>query len=473
MKKTVNKTCCVILAWVMIIGLTANPALAISVGKEKELATEFMETLRNFTAFVQDPIILGLVRQIGKRIVAQLPPQPFDFNFYVVDSPEFNAFAGPGANIFVNRGLITALDNIDELAGILGHEIAHAACRHVSQMMDRSKIVNYGTLIGLLAGIILGVGGSGELGQAVMVGSAAGGLTTMLAYSRENEEEADRTGIGYIVNASFNPNGLLTGLEKIRNSDWYGMEKIPDYMKTHPGTTERIVYISSWIADHPEVLDAGRVPPIDPERFEIVKYRLAGMYGEEESTRKSLEQRLLKGPDKPVLHYGIALVLERQSRIPEAVEQLKIALSQKSFDPYLLLEIGRLYALSGEPGKALDILENLKAEGDVALTTLFYRGIARLDLGRQVKARSDFESVIRKAPDAFPKVFYQMARLEGEQGNSALSHFYLGKYYAAVNDLDNAIVHFNRSLKNLADPEKVTEAQALLEKLKEKKEERQ
>jgi predicted Zn-dependent protease len=319
----------------------------------------------------------------------------------------------------------------------------------------------------MLAGALLGAGGGGELAQAVIMGSAAGGLTTLLAYSRENELEADQKGLEYIQEASFDPKGLLTGLNKIRTSDWLGVERIPNYLKTHPGTRDRIVSIDSWLEEH---RDEGkqRYSPVSRYRFEMVKYRLAGLYGEEASTRRRIEGLLLKDPANPALYYGLALVLARQSRTVEAIETLRAGLARRTFDPYLLVEIGRLYTLSGEPEKALAILENLDLEGDLALTAAYWRGMSRLELGWFSRAESDLTLVVTKAPEAFPRVFHHLARLEAEQGNTGMSHFFLGKYYDGIDDVKSAKVHLQRSLKTLSDANRESEARELLKALDEK-----
>ena len=104
---------------------------ALTIGKEKELAKKYMKAIKRTGLIIKDPIISNMVKNIGNEIVATLPPQPFKYSFYAFDVDTFNAFATPGANIFINRGLITSLDTVDELAGILAHETAHAAHRHV------------------------------------------------------------------------------------------------------------------------------------------------------------------------------------------------------------------------------------------------------------------------------------------------------------------------------------------------------
>jgi predicted Zn-dependent protease len=108
-------------------------SFAISIPEEIKVSKKFMKMIKDREMILKDPIANHLVTQVGNHILSFLPIQPFDYSFYIVDDSVFNAFASPAANIFVYRGLITSLDSIDELAGIIGHEIAHAASRHVSE----------------------------------------------------------------------------------------------------------------------------------------------------------------------------------------------------------------------------------------------------------------------------------------------------------------------------------------------------
>ncbi|MCP4116546.1 MAG: M48 family metalloprotease [Desulfobacteraceae bacterium] len=467
MKPLKSKIPATIVAAVLVLFLSCSQAMALSVKKEKEMAEEFMAMIRKQMTLIDDPMALSLVRDIGKRIVAQLPPQPFEYTFHIVDSDQFNAFASPGANIFVNRGLITSLDNSDELAGILGHESGHAACRHISQMIDKAKLVNIGTLAGVLAGVLVGATGGGDSAQAVVIGSMATGQTAMLAYSRENETEADQKGLSYIKKAGFSPEGLLTGLEKIRANDWYGTESIPGYLKTHPGSKERIIYIQSWLQDNVKEPVTGN--GIDPFRFQMVKYRLAGLYGHKDTTETMLVNKLKKHPDNAAIHYGLALLLVRQSRLDQALSHLKQALVLKVFNPWLLMEMGRVYLLKGEPEKALEVFQGLEPAGNLKMPLLFYRGSARHDLGMLAKAREDFMGVVEVDEKTFPRAYYNLASIAGQEGKQGLSHYYLGLYYHGITDGKNALFHLEKALPDLSDSDRIEKAGKIISKLKKQK----
>ncbi len=451
----------------MLVLILNCPAGAISIPEEKKIAGEFMEAIRMQNQLIKDPMAVALVTEVGKRIVDQLPPQPFPFSFYIVDDGQFNAFASPGGNIFVHRGLITALDNVDELAGILGHESAHAVCRHVSQMIDRSKVVNIGTLAGVLAGVLVGASGGGDAAQAVVVGSMAVGQTSMLAYSRENETEADQKGLLITRDAGFSPGGLLTGLEKIRSTDWYGTEKIPGYLKTHPGSGERIIFISSWLDKHKNdvITDNG----IDPFRFDLVKYRLAALYGPVDETEKKFMLLLKKTPDDPALHYGMAILLSRTSRLEEALDHVRLALAKQVFDPYLLLEAGHIHLLAEDGEKAFSLMNGLEKIPEVAVQVTYYQAWARWLMGDAVQAERGLLKTIQTSGDAFPRSFYFMADVARQKGRNDESHYYLGRYYHEIKSFKNAMFHLRKSVELLSEGPMKTQALELLGEMEKQK----
>ncbi len=455
----------VILVWFF----NGTTAFAISINQERKLGVQFMKMINKQDILIHDPIACSFVTKVGERIVATLPPHPFKFSFYIVNEDQFNAFSGPAAHIFVNRGLITALDNVDELAGILAHEIGHAMGRHVSKMMDRSKLVSLGAFAGILAGIILGAaGGSGNAAQAVAVSSMAAGQTTMLAYSRANEREADRFGLFYVQKAGFSPKGLLTSLEKIRKNDWYGTDKAPGYLLTHPGAKERIVYMQSWLADHDKDIHGNN--GIDPVMFNMIKYRLLGMYGSPDAAQTKFRTLIDKASDDPALHYGMALVLARKSQLDQAISQLKLALFKRPFDPLILLAMGRIYLMQGLFKNAAQTLKGLESIDEIKINALYYQGIAELKLGILNMAEEKFQKIINESfLSVFPKSCFYLAEIASDNGKPGLLHYYLGLYYHEIGEASNERFHLKASLKTLKDLEKIKKARKLLKELKKRR----
>ncbi|NOX33430.1 MAG: M48 family metalloprotease [Deltaproteobacteria bacterium] len=442
---------------------SVSTSFAISIPEEKKIAGKFMKMIQEKQMILNDPVVSHVVTTVGNHILSFLPPQPFDYSFYVINDNVFNAFASPGANIFVYRGLITALDSIDELAGILAHEIAHAVSRHVSESIDRSKFISIGTLAGILAGAIIGSQSSGEAGATVIKGSIAAAQTAMLAFTRDNETEADEKGIMFLKKSCFAPKGLLTALMKIRAADYRGTEGIPDYVKTHPGTGKRIAHIETILSGYVPSLHKTKCP--EDFRFDMVKYRLLGLYSDIGPTFIQLTNQLKDNPSSAAIHYGLGLIYARKFMMKKALFHLKKALSINIFDPMVLLEMGRIYLLDGEPEKAVNILEGIKSDPVLSLAAKFHLADAYLDLENLPMAKNLFKIVIDREPAMYPKAYYNLANILSLEKKPGLSHYYLGLYYSKIRSRKTAIVHFNKALKKLKDVTKIKKTKKLLKQL--------
>jgi len=409
MKKNRIKFICI-----MLVGLLLFPhfCFALSVKDEKELSIEFMKAVRERYKLVQDPLIINYIQKLGDSIVASLPPQPFEYTFNVVIASNYNAFAGPGAKIFVNSGLIAALDNEEELAGIVGHEIAHVVCRHISDRIENSKKVQFGTLAGVIAGILIGIaggGGAANAGSALVMGSMAAGHTAVLAYSRENEMQADQIGLKYLNEAGYSGRGLYTSMQKIQSKQCYGPDQVPTYFMTHPAPEERMVYLQSWMENHKDAVKNVRI--LDAYEFNRVKYTIIGKYSDEDNAVITFKNLMKKNPNNPLIHYGYALVLIRKNKEKEAISYLKMAVKENALDPYILKELGRAYFFDGQYRKSSTILKGLLKAGTVDfksdLGINLILGQSAMELGNNTEASHLFEEIILKDSD-YTKAYYYL-----------------------------------------------------------------
>jgi predicted Zn-dependent protease len=447
----------------IFLGSNCLPAFGISIPDEKKLSREFMEMMKSQRVIIHDPIAMHMINTVGYHILSYLPPQPFNFNFYLVNDDSFNAFASPAANIFMFKGLIFALDTIDEFAGIMAHEIAHAASRHVSQSIDQSKLVNIGSMAGMLAGILLGVAGGGDAASALTMGSMAAGQSVMLAFTRENETDADMKAFLFLKETGYSPEGLLSGLSKMRASDYRGMEGVPDYFKTHPGTGNRIINLAGILESYNPPSE--RTPIPDTFEFSMVKYRLMGLYGRIDTSFNKIENLLKYEPENPALHYGLGLLHARKNRFNLALESFKKALSLKLFEPMILLEMGRVYLHDGQLEKAIEILSGVTGNPIMGLWARYFLGIAQLESGDLVPAEKNFNQVIDTKAEAFPRAYFHLANIMSQNQQQTMSHYYLGVYYAESMDIKNALRHLNRAMETLNDPQIVEDAQNRLDRL--------
>ena len=146
--------------------LSPRVASGLTVSDEEKMAKSFLKVIYSYYEIIDDPVIADYVSKIGNRIVAGLEKPLFNYHFYVIKTDPYNAFAIPAGYIFINSGLLMAMDDEDELAGILAHEIAHVNARHISQKIERSKKIGWARMAGMVAGALMGIAGAGDAAQA-------------------------------------------------------------------------------------------------------------------------------------------------------------------------------------------------------------------------------------------------------------------------------------------------------------------
>jgi len=458
----------------IILALTAgfvlpSTAFGISTKQEEKLSVEFMQMVRKRFEFVEDPAIVNYVNSVGRILTSVIPPQPFPFHFYVIREDEFNAFAGPAGHIFIFTGLLKAMDSEEELAGIMAHEIGHVVCRHISQSIDQSKKTQIASLAGLAAGILLGVGGAGELCQAVTIGTMAGGQSISLAYSREYEFQADQHGATYVTLAGYGPEGFLYSLKKMQNRNWFG-DEIPTYLSTHPPAKDRSSHIDAWCA-RTHLSGAAVDNPARPDVFARTHARIIAFYEDEALAMNRFKNAIANDSADPIAHYGYGLVLARTGNRKEAITHLKTALQTKAFDPYMLGDLGRIYYMDGQYENALDLLDFSARTPSASSESLFYLGSCQMKMEKLDEAEKTFKALLEKDPE-YADAFHVLGEVYYKQGRKGESHYYLGLYYQDKREFKTAIFHLHQALDLTTSPdlkEKIEKKLASMRKKKLKK----
>lgn len=182
--------------------------------------------------------VVSLAQRVGKHSDLRVP-----LNVTVLNTKEINAFALPGGFLFVQRGLLEAVENESQLAGVLAHEIAHVTGRHGNKLMKKATIASIIYQAAQIAAVIL-TGGAASIGTyyALQYGFYGLGLVLsldMLGVSREFELESDQLGVQYAWNAGFDPNGFIKFFDKMATSEGYvnGLS----WFRTHPPFYQRMV----------------------------------------------------------------------------------------------------------------------------------------------------------------------------------------------------------------------------------------
>ena len=461
--KPVQKIVAIGVILILAVSSLVPPAVfSITVKEEEDMSRQIMEMIHKYYKIVDDPSVVAYVNNIGKRILSALPQQPFKYRFYVIDEDVYNAFATPGGHIFVYTGLLDAMEEEEELAGILGHEIAHVYCRHISQKIERSKKIGVATLAGIAAGILLGVGGAGEAASAVTMGSMAAGQTAELSYSRENEMQADQFGLKFTTAAGYSASGLLKILKKIRSKTWFGSDQIPKYLMTHPAVEDRIAFIGSWIEARDRT--SKPIPLVNQDAFKRVHTRVETSYGDEETVFSKLKAEVARNPEDPLAHYRYGLILARAGQRQEAIAQIRIALTKRAFDPYILKDLGWIYFLDGQFPQALKTLQSACGMIPDDPECLFYLGRTQMELGNLAEASDNLLKLTRQAP-RFAQAYYFLGQSLGQQQMLGDAHYYLGVFYLRKRDFKNAKVQLKQALKYPQDDEKRKQINEWLDKM--------
>jgi beta-barrel assembly-enhancing protease len=442
-------------------GLVRPPtSLGITIQEERELAKEFMAMVEARYELIKDPVIVDYVSRVGNRILASMPPQPYTYHFHVINEDVYNAFATPAGHIFINSGLFAALESEEELAGIIGHEIAHVVCRHISQRIESSKKIGMATLAGMVAGVLLGAGGAGAAASALTVGSVAAGQTAALAYSREDEMQADQLGLEYLAKSGYTGQGLLTSLEKIRSKQWYGSDQIPTYLATHPAAEARLSYIDSWL-HHSHAEPMVQRPPTGD--FKRVHTRVVALYTDANTALSHFSSAVASAPDDSMAHYGYALALTRADRWTEAAEHMHRALESNAMATDMLQDLGRIYFHSGQYENAIQALS--VSQSEQFPEGQLYLGRTQLELGRYQDARETFDELVKEHAD-YTEAYYYLGESSGRVGDMFGAHFNLGRFYLRKKDTKNADFHLNRALKLAGSPSQQEMVKRELEELK-------
>lgn len=213
---------------------------AMSIQEERRLGQEARAEVEQAMDISRDPVVVNYIRGVGQRLVTANTLAQFDYTFDVVNDPRINAFAIPGGHLYVNTGLICAAGNEDELAGVLSHEIGHAAERHAVQQMTAQQQAQAAALGGAaLLSILLGQD-PGRVSPAVVVPATLAAQGFLLKYSRDQEREADRLAVRYLHEAGYNPVAVPSFFEKLKQREPDEPGALAALLSSHPVTRDRI-----------------------------------------------------------------------------------------------------------------------------------------------------------------------------------------------------------------------------------------
>jgi predicted Zn-dependent protease len=255
----------------ILIGAAITCSLAacgISRQQEVQMGQEYAAQINAQLPIVRDPELNRYINVLGDSLARLTSRADLDWHFFIVDARDVNAFAVPGGFIYINRGLIERTTKMDEVAGVLAHEIGHVVQRHSVEQMEKAQGANIGVT---LACVLTSVCNSQIAGAAI---NLAGGAV-FARFSRQDELEADMEGLNNVVRAGISPAGIVTMFQKLLAERRSRPSSVEAWFRTHPLEEDRIAAIQARI---------NQIPPAtlarlgtDTRNFHTFKSRLQSL----------------------------------------------------------------------------------------------------------------------------------------------------------------------------------------------------
>jgi predicted Zn-dependent protease len=419
----------------------------MSIEAEEKLGSQYLAELKQQIVLVDDDFAQEYINDLGNYITSHIETKPFTFNFYIINDNQLNAFSAPGGHVFIYTGLIDLLDDLDEIAGVMCHESAHVSLRHISDQIEKGKIVDLATMAGVLAGAMLG--GGGNASDAIITGSLAAGQQLMLSYSRDDERQADTIGFNYASESGFDPSAMIGALTKLQQGQ-YSTDEVPPYLLTHPVESERMANIASLLASYPpEPLNKESTEPFRKD-YPLFRTIIKAKYSEMHAAERTFNAELQKDPDSSLAHLGIAIILKDREEYTGAIDHFQKAIKGLPDSLPILRYMSETYQLMGQNKEAIDVLERalrLKSndKGSLFLLATAYQNLEKFSKAAEIYERLAFMEPVKD------QLFYDLGMTYGKQDKLALAHYNFGIYFKRINKMQESRFHFQKARELAGD----------------------
>ena len=326
--------------------------------QERQIGQQSMMQIRASKQYLDDSEVNDYLNKIGEKLVENSPEPSLDFEFFAVNDYSINAFALPGGFVGVNAGLILITQSESELASVLSHEISHVTQHHLARMIEAQR--GSGLIsMAAIAVAILAARTNPQASEAAIASVQAGNIQRQLNYTRGYEEEADRIGLQLLEKSGFNTHAMPEFLRRLQKSSRLLDGNTPNYMRTHPITSDRIAEIENRIRNQPYLL----IP--DSLDFQLVRTKLIAAQKSAPDAIAYFSSAL--GPENfgnPIAQrYGLVSSLLRDNQVGRASREMSLLRKQAESSP------------ASENNAMIATLEGkvLRAEKNDSAALAFYR----------------------------------------------------------------------------------------------------
>lgn len=361
-------------------------------------------------------------------LVSAAGMEPRNMQVLVLNDPEINAFVAGGQYVWIHSGLIAAADNVNQLQGVVAHELGHIEGGHVIRSSEGMKAATGITLLSLVLGAAAIAAGGAEAGMGILGMGQQAAMGKFLAFSRAQESSADLAGARYLSQAGLSGKGSLEFFKKLQNQEFrLAIPQKDSYGRTHPLSGERINVLREVYT-----VDPAWDKPVDPKleaRFERIKAKLVGFVSEPTQT-------LIKYPesDKSLpAHYARAYAWHKSAYPDKAIAEVNALLAAQPDDPYFLELKGQVLLESGKPADAIPPLrEAVQLTQQPLISTMLGHALIATE---DEKNFAEAEQVLRNAvarDRENPFAWYQLGVVYERRGDTPRAALATAERYALM-----------------------------------------
>jgi predicted Zn-dependent protease len=361
-----------------------------------------------------------LFKDISRPLIRAADLDPNSVSVILLNDSSINAFVDRGQYVYIQSGLIQAADNVNELQGVIAHELGHVAGGHSIRLQEGAKEATGITIATMVLGALAIAAGAGDAGMGIMMAGQQAALGKFLAFTRTQEASADQAAVKYLHAAGISGKGMLDFFNKLQHEEYrLAIYAKDSYDRTHPLSSERI-----QVLDHTFRADPAWNKPIDPDleaRFERVKAKLYGYVDARQAVIKYPES------DQSVpAHYARAYAYHLSGYPDKALSEADALLATNPHDPFFLELKGQILLEGGKPKEAIAPLrEATQRSGDMPLIAamLGHALVATEDSRNFPEAKQVLKIAVNR-DNQNPFAWYQLGIIydrEGDQARAALA----------------------------------------------------
>lgn len=366
-------------------------------------------------SILRDAETEALMRDATAPLVRAAGLSDKNVDILVINDPSINAFVAGGQIVWIHSGLIASADNLNQVQGVVAHELGHIEGGHVIRSGEGIKEATGITLVSLLLGAAAMAAGGAEAGMGIMAAGQQAALGKYLAFSRAQESSADAAGARYLHDAGISGKGSIEFFKKLQNLEYRLYVPQDSYMTTHPLSSDRISTLSAVYEHDPAW--ARTTDPALEARFQRVKAKLVGFV--EEPTRVL---QLYPVSDQSIpAHYARAYAYHKTAYTDQALQEVQALLRSAPHDPYFLELQGQVMLESGKPADAIAPLREAveRTNGTPLIATLLGHALIATDDDSHLdEAERVLRSAVQRDKDN-PFAWYALGTVYERKGDTA------------------------------------------------------